>query len=99
MSNFVEIQVGLKKDGKNGETPNVLESSETPLGTFDSMTNSIARSVVLTYDSMSDLDLFKEAVTVNRENLDALRKLALLEFQNKNFLFAALSYEKIRDFK
>jgi len=47
---------------------------------------------------MTDLELFKEAVKVDRGNLTALRKLADLEFQNEMFLEAALSYEKIKDF-
>jgi len=50
------------------------------------------------YLKMTDLELFKEAVKVDRGNLTALRKLADLEFQNEMFLEAALSYEKIKDF-
>ena len=47
---------------------------------------------------MSDLQLFQEAVNIDRGNVTALRKLATLEAKNGNYIAAALVYEKIRDY-
>lgn len=47
---------------------------------------------------MTEMYYYKEALKLNRGNIGVHRKLADLQRQSEDFLAAALSYEKIRDF-
>lgn len=81
ITSYAIYRLGLVKEQKRiqDENNNIGQSLETRDGK---------------YENMTDLELFNEALIVDRGNLIALRKLADIEFLNKNFLAAALCYEK-----